>query len=160
MGQSGGREDTPFDISKISELVRLMSENELSEIDLRWQQARVRLRRGSDNVVTTTVAPAMPFPPAAAAPVVPSAPPANEPTHEVLTIDSPIVGTFYTASSPDAEAFVKVGSKVAADTVVCIVEAMKVFNEIPAGLSGTVAKVLVDNGAAVEYGQPLFEVEP
>ena len=77
-----------------------------------------------------------------------------------LTINSPMVGTFYTSSSPEAAAFVKVGDQVGPDTTVCIVEAMKVFNEIPAECSGKIAAVLVENGAAVEFGQPLFRVEP
>ncbi|MEM7627779.1 MAG: acetyl-CoA carboxylase biotin carboxyl carrier protein, partial [Planctomycetota bacterium] len=77
-----------------------------------------------------------------------------------ITIDSPMVGTFYTSSSPDAEAFVSVGDTVKPDDVVCIVEAMKVFNEIKADVSGKVVEVLVETGQAVEFGQPLFKIKP
>jgi len=98
-------------------------------------------------------APAAPGPSSA-----PAAPPAEDEGLE--TIRSPMVGTFYAAATPDAEPFVSVGTRVEPDTVVCLVEAMKVFNEIKAELTGTIEKVLVDNGDAVEFGQPLFRVKP
>ncbi|NBC11507.1 MAG: acetyl-CoA carboxylase biotin carboxyl carrier protein, partial [Planctomycetes bacterium] len=89
-----------------------------------------------------------------------AAPDQTEPAPAGPTIDSPMVGTFYASPSPDADAFVAVGSKVKPDTVVCIVEAMKVFNEIKAEAAGEIVEILVENGAAVEYGQPLFRIKP
>lgn len=152
-------DSNPFDLAKIRQLVRLMRDNGLSEIDLRWGDTKIRLRRNgssgsSDPTVAVAVVPAA----APAAPVEPTVKPAAADTR--VTINSPIVGTFYTAPSPDADPFVAVGGKVNPNTVVCIIEAMKVFNEIPAGVSGTIVEVLVENGAPVEYGQPLFRVEP
>ncbi|MFO0949449.1 MAG: acetyl-CoA carboxylase biotin carboxyl carrier protein [Planctomycetota bacterium] len=154
----------PFDLARIRQLVRMMRENDLAEIDLRQDNSRLRLRRGPENTVYTSVGPMPTLPPAAsAAPTAAPAAPAEAKPAEAKslpTINSPIVGTFYRAASPEAENFVSPGSKVSADTVVCIIEAMKVFNEIPAGVSGTIREVLVENGAAVEYGQPLYRYEP
>lgn len=156
-------DNTPFDITKIRQLVKLMKDNDVSEIYLQWEDSRVRLRRGGDQVITTMPAQMAyaPVPAGAPAPqaAAPEAKPA-EPAKKGLTIPSPIVGTLYLTPNPDSPAFVTVGTKVTPDTVVCIVEAMKVFNEIQAGVSGTITKVLSESGAVVEYGQPLFEVEP
>lgn len=152
----------PFDLARIRQLVRMMRENDLAEIDLRQDNSRLRLRRGPENAVFTTVSPASAV--VSAAPSASSTPAATEakpPENKSFpTINSPIVGTFYRAASPEADSFVSVGSKVSADTVVCIIEAMKVFNEIPAGVTGTIREVLVENGAPVEYGQPLYRYEP
>lgn len=158
--QGEGSESSWFDLSRIKQLVRLMRDNDLSEIDMQQENSRLRLRRGTTQVVAAAPAP---IPVAAAAPVptaeqAPAAKPAAAPS-SLTEIKCPIVGTFYSASSPDVEAFVKVGSRVNADSVVCIVEAMKVFNEIQAGCSGTIREILVENGAPVEYGQVLFRVE-
>lgn len=150
-----------FDVARVKKLVSLMNEHELSEIDLRQGEQRVRLRRGAEQTIVSAV-PAAPAPapaaspapaPASAAAPAPAAPAAGK------TINSPMVGTFYLASSPEAAPFVKVGDQVGADTTVCIIEAMKVFNEIPAETSGKIAAVLVEAGAAVEFGQPLFSLE-
>ncbi|QDU60370.1 Acetyl-CoA biotin carboxyl carrier [Planctomycetes bacterium Pan216] len=155
-------EGTPFDIAKIRQLVRMMKENDLSEVDLRWDDSRVRLRRGPDNVVVSSGM--MPAVPQALAPAAAAAPSSTEPAkpekpeESGTLITSPMVGTFYASSSPDADPFVSVGAKVTKDSTVCIIEAMKVFNEIPAGVGGTIAEILVENGAAVEFGQPLFRV--
>lgn len=159
---SNQNNENPFDVSRIRQLVKLMRDNELSEIDLRLAESRIRLRRGPDNGIITTLAPA----PAAAAPASP-APSATaepeskgaKPSNETM-IKSPIVGTFYSAPNPDAEPFVSVGSKVTKDSTVCIIEAMKVFNEIPAGVAGTIKQVLAENGSVVEYDTPLFVVDP
>lgn len=153
-----------FDVSRVKKLVSLMNEHDLSEIDLRQGPQRVRLRRGGDQpvmAVAPSVAAPAPAPAAAPAPA-PAAPPAEAaPAAPAAgkTINSPMVGTFYLSSSPEAAAFVKVGDQVGADTTVCIIEAMKVFNEIPAETSGKIAAILVENGAAVEFGQPLFSLE-
>jgi len=157
-----------IDLKKLKELVKLMVDNELTEVDLQDQAGeKVSLRRGSSQpvqvisqpVAAAPVQAAAPAPaaPAAAAPAAPAAASADE---GLIPITSPMVGTFYAASSPDAAPFIKVGDRVTPDTVVCIVEAMKVFNEIKAETSGTVAKVLKSNGQPVEFGQPLFLLKP
>jgi acetyl-CoA carboxylase biotin carboxyl carrier protein len=103
----------------------------------------------------------VPAAPAAPAPASPEAPEATgKADDEFLTITSPMVGTFYASSDPDASPYVTIGSPVEPETIVCIIEAMKVFNEIKAGVSGTIEQVLVRNEQAVEYGQPLFRVRP
>ncbi len=149
-----------LDIRKLKELVRLMVANDLTELDLRDSEEQVTLRRQRLNH-------APPFdtelPPAAAAAAAPS--PRGVAAAEIeasgLTkIASPMVGTFYAAASPDAAPFVTAGSVVEPDTVVCLVEAMKIFNEIKAECSGTVEKVLVNNGDAIEFGEPLFLIRP
>jgi acetyl-CoA carboxylase biotin carboxyl carrier protein len=149
-----------FDVRRVRRLVALMNEHDLSEIDLRQGNQRVRLRRGADQPVfaaTPSYAPAPAPAPAPAAPSASGSAPAAAPAGK--TINSPMVGTFYLSSSPDAAAFVKIGDQVGPDTTICIIEAMKVFNEIPAETSGKITAVLVENGAPVEFGQPLFRIE-
>jgi len=155
----------PFDLEKLKALVEMMEEHGLTEVSLRRGEEHWRLRRGPQEG-TPVVAPGgyVPVPatsstppPQPAAPVEPEAEPAEE---ESLFIKSPTVGTFYTSPSPDDPPFVEVGSEVEPDTIVCIVEAMKVFNQIPAEVSGTIVEILVKNGDPVEYGQPLFRVRP
>ena len=160
MGNSGSNPDDVFDVRRVRRLVELMQEFELAEIDLRQAEQRIRLRKEQEPMV----APAgyAPVPAAAGPPPVGSPAPPAPPAAEAQAghyIVSPMVGTFYVSSSPDSPPFVKVGDQVGPDTVVCIVEAMKVFNEIPAECSGKIAAVLVENGVAVEYGQKLFRVE-
>ena len=149
-----------FDVRRVRRLVELMKEHDLSEIDIREGDTRIQLRRGVDPVVTVAA------PRVAAAPI---AAPATAPPPEaeqrraddahVAVIKSPIVGTFYAAPNPESPAFVKVGDHVGPETAVCIVEAMKVFNQIPAEVSGKITAVLVENGQPVEFGQPLFKVD-
>lgn len=163
-GDKGPPDKNPIDIRLVKQLVGLMRDNDLSEIAYSLGRARVRVRRGG-------WAPMMASAPAFAQSSPQTANPssaasdngssATAPAAETGTfIKSPTVGTFYVASSPDAAPFVKVGATVQPDTVVCMVEAMKVFNEIPAGLAGTILEVLVENAAPVEFGQPLFRVKP
>ncbi len=165
-----------IDIRKLKELVRLMVENELSELDLEDQQETVKIRRGRDNQTVVNHQPVIyhgsdvPSGVAAAPSLAPvSAPVASVPAGEapvastdagLIAIESPMVGTFYSAPNPDTEAYVTVGSQVSDDTMVCLIEAMKVFNEIKAGVSGTIEQILVKNGEAVEFGQKLFLVRP
>lgn len=159
MASSGSNPDDVFDVRRVRRLVELMQEFELAEIDLRQAEQRIRLRKDQEPVIVPGNYAAAPAPPApaAAAPTAPAAAPAAEaPGHYIV---SPMVGTYYASSSPDTPAFVKVGDQIGPDTVVCIVEAMKVFNELPAECSGKIAAILVENGAAVEYGQKLFRVE-
>ena len=160
-----------IDLKTLKNLVKLMADQDLTELDLedeKGEKVRLRRRGNQPEVQYVTGGPAAP-PPAAAAPAPhPAAPVASDDggseaaSSEAAgpTIDSPMVGTFYAAPSPDADDFVSVGSRVEPDTVVCIVEAMKVFNEIKAETSGTIKKVLIENGQAVEFGQPLFEIDP
>jgi acetyl-CoA carboxylase biotin carboxyl carrier protein len=154
---------SPFDLRTIKYLVRLMGLHDLSEIDLREGDLRIRLRRGPYDLAM----PALPVAQPAAPPVPANTPPANavpaEPARSgktLIPIKSPTPGTFYKAPSPDAEPFVKVGSRVTPTTVVCMIEAMKIFNEIPAECNGVIAEVLVENQQPVEYGQVLFQVDP
>jgi acetyl-CoA carboxylase biotin carboxyl carrier protein len=154
-------------VKTVRYLVALMDRHDLSEIDLREGDQRIRLRRGplgptvlppAGPPVVAQHAPSMPAPAAAPA-ASPAAAPAA-PGKEYQTIKSPTPGTFYTAPSPDADPFVRVGSRVAPDTVVCVIEAMKIFNEITADCSGVIAEILAQNQQAVEYGQVLFKVDP
>jgi acetyl-CoA carboxylase biotin carboxyl carrier protein len=164
-----------IDIRKLKELVRLMVENELSELDLRDQQETVTIKRGTGVplVQHAAGAPAVyaPAPAMAAVPdgngaapvdngsLAPDRPDAPD-SAGLVAIESPMVGTFYTAANPDLPPFVTVGAPVGPDTTVCLIEAMKVFNEIKAEVSGRVTRVLVRNGEAVEYDQPLFALAP
>jgi acetyl-CoA carboxylase biotin carboxyl carrier protein len=151
-----------FDVRRIRRLVELMKEHDLSEMDIREGETRIQLRRGSSPVITTGEA--SPVAVAAAPPLQgATAPPAEAPKAEdeahIAVIKSPMVGTFYTASDPDSPPYVKVGDHVGPETTVCIVEAMKVFNQIPAEVSGKILAVLLENGQSVEFGQPLFKVD-
>ena len=155
---SGGGE--PFDLGKLKELVELMELHDLTEVSLRRGDEKWRLRRGGRDVVQMVPAPAASMVPS---PAQGSAAPAAESTAKALPpgtieITSPTVGTFYAAPSPDDPAFVSIGSKIQPDTIVCIVEAMKVFNQIPAEVDGTIVEILVKNGDPVEFGQALFRV--
>jgi acetyl-CoA carboxylase biotin carboxyl carrier protein len=144
-----------FDVKRIRRLVELMNEHDLSEVDLRQGEQRIKIRKGHDPVYTAGPAPASAPAPVAA----PVASPARGDDANLAVVKSPMVGTFYTSSSPDTPPFVKVGDHVGSSTTVCIIEAMKVFNEIPAEVSGQVVAVLVENGEPVEFGQPLFKVD-
>lgn len=156
-----------FNLDKLKELIELMEKHDLTDVHLRHGAEQWRLRRGPQVVAAAPSAPpaayaapaAAPAPaaPAAAAPeaAAPAAPASN-----LLEIKSPIVGTFYSSPTPEDPVFVTAGSKVTQDTVVCIVEAMKVFNQITADVSGTVEEMLVGNGDPVESGQVLFRVKP
>jgi acetyl-CoA carboxylase biotin carboxyl carrier protein len=154
-----------FDVRKVRRLVELMEEHDLAEIDLRQGDQRIRLRRGPETVaVAASPSLGMPIGVAPAGPGVAgvggSGAAAAAEDSKAIPIRSPMVGTFYAAPNPDAPPFVKVGDQVGPETTVCVIEAMKVFNEIPAECSGRIVTVLVENGAPVEYGQPLFRVEP
>jgi acetyl-CoA carboxylase biotin carboxyl carrier protein len=148
-----------FEIDRIRQLVELMEQHGLSEIDLRHEQQRIRLRRGAEEAAPAAPPAAALMPsPAPLAPVVASGQRAEDPAHIVL-IKSPMVGTFYGRPNPEAETFVKVGDHVSGETTVCIIEAMKVFNEIPAEVSGTIVAVLAEDEEPVEFGRPLFKVD-
>jgi acetyl-CoA carboxylase biotin carboxyl carrier protein len=153
-------EQQVFDVERIRELIELMKEHELNEVDLRQDMQRIRLRRGDDT--PTVIQAPMPVAPPAAAAAPAAATSASAPAEDdnAIYITSPTVGTFYSKPKPDSPNFVKVGDVVDADTIVCLVEAMKMFNEIPAGVSGKVVACLVENEEAVEVNKPLFKVVP
>ena len=157
-----------IDIRKLKELVRLMTTSDLTELDLRDKEEQVTIRRATAQAApqviqhAAQVAHPAPAAPVAAAPVAAAAaaaPAANEDAG-LIAIESPMVGTFYASPSPDKPSFVSVGGEVGPNSVVCLVEAMKIFNEIKAERSGTIAKVLVKSGQAVEFGQPLYMIKP
>ena len=150
-----------LDVHTIHKLVRMMKRYDLTAIDYTEGSTKIRLRRqGAEQPAHYPVAPAAPasapVPTLAAASVERAQPAAPS----IVVIESPMVGTFYSASSPDAPPFVSVGSTVRPDTTVCVIEAMKVFTDIPAQVSGTITEVLVKNGQPVEFGQPLYRVSP
>jgi len=151
-------------VETLNQLMRMMSEFEVTALDLVENGREIRLRRQKQTVAAAMPTPAAVVAPAPTSPVAPpvaSAPepaPLSKPT--LLTIESPTVGTFYVAPSPESPPFVQVGSIVHEKTIVGIIEAMKVFTEIPAGVSGRIVEVLVKNKQPVEFGQVLFRVEP
>ena len=155
--------DFNLDTDTLKSLIKLMTENGLNELELEEDGKRIHLRRGDDgrhHAVAVPVAAAHAAPVAHSAPA-PAASPAKPgaPPPGVKEIKSPMVGTFYRSPSPDAASFCEVGDKVTEDTTLCIIEAMKVMNEIKAECRGEIVKILVANGEAVEYGEPLFHVK-
>ncbi|MAT14223.1 MAG: acetyl-CoA carboxylase, biotin carboxyl carrier protein [Planctomyces sp.] len=151
-----------FDLDKFRELVELMEKHDLSSVSLKGGDQHWRVKRGAEQVMPNFALPQMPVAaPAAMAPAAGAAPAAEAAPVDanLASITSPTVGTFYESPSPDDPPFVKVGSKVSPDSPVCLVEAMKVFNQIQAEVSGTITEILVKNGDAVDFGQPLFKVK-
>jgi acetyl-CoA carboxylase biotin carboxyl carrier protein len=160
-----------IDIKKIKELIEIMKQNGLEELEIRQDDDKIYLKRSQPPAAQTPIITSLPitkheFGPA---PVVAQAPealgqPGTSPSphrdENLVEIKSPIVGTFYAKPSPDSEPFVEIGSSVGPQTIVCIIEAMKVMNEIKAESSGTITDILVTDGQAVEYGQVLFKVRP
>lgn len=146
-----------FDIDQIRKLVELMEEHNLAEVDLKQDQQQIKLCRGGV-AAAAAPAPMMMQAPQAAAPAA-AAPAPEADGANIAVIKAPMVGTFYVRPNPESPAFVKVGDTVNADTTICIVEAMKVFNEIPAEISGKVVAVLAKDGEAVDFGKPLFKID-
>ncbi len=150
-----------MDIAELKKLVKLMNENELIELEIEEQGAKVRLKKApAVSGFAMQAAQALPLyaTPVASSATTAPAPPVGPPPGTV-EIRSPIVGTFYKSASPESPAFVAVGDRLKPDSVVCIIEAMKVMNEIKAEVAGEIVEILVDNGQAVEYDQPLFRVK-
>lgn len=155
---SDEQNDDIFDVDRVRNLVELMIEHGLTEVDLRQHGQTIRLRRGGEPSSELPVAPAV-IPAAISAP--PSALAANAADDaDLYIVNSPMVGTFYSRPNPESDAFVQVGQDISADTTVCIIEAMKVFNEIAAEVAGKIVAVLVDDEEPVEFGKPLFKVRP
>jgi len=160
-----------MDLKEIKQLLRLMDEHGLTEFVLERKDAKLSLKRGGKDEHTPASMAAAPAPGMFSLPPAPSAPPAGIPApppapsappppedEKLAEIKSPMVGTFYAAPSPDSAPYVQPGAHVGPDTTVCIVEAMKIMNEIKAEVSGTIAQVCVKNGQPVEFGQTLFKV--
>lgn len=154
-----------MDIRKIKKLIDLIQESDVAEIEISEGEESVRISRNS-SAVTTYAAPAAPAQVAAPAPAPAAAAPAEaapaaseSKVNDANAVRSPMVGTFYRSSSPEAAAFVEVGQTVAAGDVICIIEAMKMFNQIEADRSGTVTAILVENGHPVEFDEPLIVIE-
>jgi acetyl-CoA carboxylase biotin carboxyl carrier protein len=151
-----------MDLRKLKTLIDLVSESNVSELEITEAEGKVRIVKSGGTVVQQYApAPMPPAAPTAGAPVAAPmaelpAPPAAPAGH---TVKSPMVGTFYRSSSPGAKPFVEVGSQIKEGETICIIEAMKILNEIEADKSGTVTRILGENGQAVEYGQPLFVIE-
>jgi acetyl-CoA carboxylase biotin carboxyl carrier protein len=159
----GGKPKDVFDVEHIEQIIQLMERHNLSEVDLQQGDEKIKLSRGS-------TAPVYVAPPLAAPPSGPQMAPAEaalqpqtsasaDPPGNTVTINAPMVGTFYGRANPDSEPFVKIGDRVSEETVVCIVEAMKVFNEIPAECNGKIVEILVNDQEPVDFGKPMFRVQ-
>jgi len=159
-----------MDLKEIQALIKFVAKSGAQEVSLETEDFKINIKTGSDAEQPTIIqamapqAPvAMAAAPAAAAPAPAAAAPAAAPADDnsnYITVKSPMIGTFYRSASPEADAFVKVGDEVKPGDVVCIIEAMKLFNEIESEVSGKIVKVLVDDQTPVEYDQPLFLVDP
>jgi len=156
-----------MDIKQIQELIKFVSRSGVNEVAIEQENFKITIKTNQAPTVVHATVPQAPLVQAAApvptaltaAPAIPATP-AAEDTSKYLTIKSPMIGTFYRSSSPDKPMFVNVGDEISSGKVVCIIEAMKLFNEIESEVSGRVVKILVENASPVEYDQPLFLVEP
>jgi acetyl-CoA carboxylase biotin carboxyl carrier protein len=166
MAENASEPSEPLDTRKIHYLVRLMKRYDLTDLDVKDGQLQIRLKRRGPELATPPTVPlqahvagAAHLESGVAHHVAAAAPRAEAPEGpQTIVIKSPMVGTYYASSAPDTAPFVAVGSVVHPESTVCIIEAMKVFTDIPAGVSGTIAEILVKNGQAVEFDQPLFRV--
>ncbi len=156
-----------MDIKQIQELIKFVSRSGVNEVAIEQEDFKITIKTNQNPVYVNAVAPAPAVLPAAAAPApapVSAAPAATTPAptddSKYITVKSPMIGTFYRSSSPDKPSFVNVGDEISTGKVICIIEAMKLFNEIESEVSGRIVKILVDNASPVEYDQPLFLVEP
>ena len=156
-----------MDIKDIQNLIKFVAKSGASEVKLEMEDVKITIRTGSDKTETTILhqapigMPQMQAPAPVASPEAPvAAPVVKEESSKYIEIPSPIIGTFYRKPNPDKPVFVEVGDTISSDTVVCMVEAMKLFNEIEAEVSGKIVKILVEDGTPVEFGQPLFLVDP
>ncbi len=159
-----------MDIKEIQNLIKFVAKSGASEVKLEMEDVKITIKTGSDAPETTIIqaAPQLAAPIAQAAPIAHAAPVANAPVaatpveedSKYITIKSPIIGTLYRKPSPDKSVFVEVGSSIKVGDTVCVIEAMKLFNEIESEVSGKIVKVLVDDASPVEFDQPLFLVDP
>lgn len=157
-----------MDLKDIKAIIDLMKKNSISEFELERQDFKIKLKRGAfgtEENLASAYAPQMASLPAMSPSTIPGAPSVNinvaapAPSNEI-EIKSPMIGTFYRAPSPEAANYIEIGSEVNSETVVCIIEAMKVMNEIKSEVRGVITQILVDNAKPVEFGQPLFKVRP
>ncbi len=163
MSDADKPQDAPFDFDKLVQLVKLMETHGLTAVSLKRGDQKWTLRRGPEpgaNSGRGAETSQLSAPPPQSSAGAAESQPATRPADGTITINSPTVGTFYASPTPDDSPFVSIGARVSPETVVCIVEAMKVFNQIPAEVSGTIVEILVKNGDSVEFGQPLFRVRP
>ena len=150
-----------MDIKDIKAIIDLMKKNSITEFELERQDSKIRLKRGLNGG-----SPVVQYDELGAAGVVPIlppvaiAPPMPPPATSEIEVKSPMIGTFYRAPSPEAGSYVEIGTEINPESVVCIIEAMKVMNEIKAEVKGVITQVLVENAKPVEFGQPLFKVRP
>lgn len=158
-----------MELKEIKELIKLVSEAEVSEVEVEKGDFKIAIKKIEEKttfvqaptIQTAPVQVTIPTAPAApAAPAAPVAPAAPASSSNLITIKSPMIGTYYKSSSPDKPAFINIGDEIKPGSVLCIVEAMKLFNEIESEVSGKIVKILVENASPVEYDQPLFLVEP
>ncbi len=153
--------DKDNDLAKIKKLIKIMKDNDLCEVEIKHGDDKILLKRSQPQIVT-----AMPMAGAAIAGVPADADmgqavsAAAKEDDGLIEIKSPMVGTYYGTPSPDSEPFIEIGSRIEHQTLICIIEAMKVMNEIKAEISGTVAQILVTSGQAIEFGQVLFKIKP
>jgi acetyl-CoA carboxylase biotin carboxyl carrier protein len=155
-----GRKENKFGTAKIKKLLEIMKANDLVEIEIKQGEDKIFLKRSQPHQAQEEEQPPKLFKMPVRPPVSAGQAQAGGGDGGLEVIKSPLVGTFYATQSPDSPPFVEVGSKVEPQMVVCIIEAMKVMNEIKAEVGGTIAEVLVKNGQAVEFGQPLFKIRP
>jgi acetyl-CoA carboxylase biotin carboxyl carrier protein len=159
-----------MDFKQIQELIKMINKSNIGELTVEQKDFRITIKQKEENVTQVVAAPAPVAMAAIPQPVVVSQPaqapaqektkPAEAPAANLVTIKSPMIGTFYRRSTPDKPVFVEVGDEITPGKVVCIIEAMKLFNEIESEVKGKIVKVLVDDASPVEYDQPLFLVEP
>lgn len=158
-----------MDIKQIQELIKFVSRSGVNEVAIEQENFKITIKTNQAPVYVNAALPAAPAPQPVAPTVAATQPavetkaastPEAEDTSKYITVKSPMIGTFYRSSSPDKPSFANVGDEIAVGKVICIIEAMKLFNEIESEVSGRIVKVLVDNASPVEYDQPLFLVEP
>jgi len=151
-----------MDIKQIQDLIRFVSKSGVNEVSIEQKDFKITIKTNqAPTIVNATIPAVQPVPPApviASAPAQPAEPAAD--ISKYITIKSPMIGTFYRSASPEKPLFANVGDEIEPGTVLCIIEAMKLFNEIESEISGRIVKILVDNASPVEYDQPLFLVEP
>lgn len=154
-------------VKELRELIDFISNTGLEEVNIETEEFKVKVKRSPDSVaVAAPQVVAAPAPAAPATPAASSAPAAEKPaaapaaSSNLIEVKSPMIGTFYRSPNPDSPSFVNVGDKIKSGDTVCIVEAMKLFNEIESEVSGTIVEILVENASPVEYDQPLFLVDP
>jgi acetyl-CoA carboxylase biotin carboxyl carrier protein len=144
----------PLTDEDVREILRIIDESDLSELRIETEGFALHVVKGEGRLASPAP------PPARSTPAPQAPPPAHAERDGALTIDAPMLGTFYRAEAPGQPPFVEVGKRVEPDTIVCIIEVMKMMNSVPAGVSGTIAEVMAENAQLVEYGEPLFRVEP